>query len=235
MKIGFSQNDISGIADIFSVADLDILCQPGAECLEICFEPSKLEKLEVLEPFIKQFSYRSIHLPADIFYKKKRETEEILSLAEQFYFKINACAAVIHPDVVEDWSVFGRSPIFWAVENMDDDKNSFRVPDDFENLFSKRNDLKMVLDLSHCRANDPSMGLADEFINRFRNKIIEIHLSAFVTGHDLLYKSGQTNTIDYCRKLDVPVIIESEIKEKQDVLREFNFIKDRLMSTSYGE
>ena len=90
----------------------------------------------------------------------------------------------------------------------------------------------MVLDLGHCKSNDKSLANAREMIEKFRDRIMEIHLSGYVIFHEPLHRTHQDDIIELCRELpDVPIIIESTFEENdtaEDVYNEINYILERL-------
>ncbi len=197
--------------------------------IEICVaEIKELDEINNAVAFVKKYNRKSIHLPCDIRYKNNEETRKVLENIFDFYNKINANLALVHPDLIDDWSIFDNYNLNWAIENMDNRKDSYKNIEDLKDFFEKNDTWKMVLDLNHCYSNDKSMQLADNFINEFKNKIEEIHLSGYIEYHEPLYKTKQNTIIEYCKKLDVPIIIESTFDSVDEVKKEIKYIKDIL-------
>ncbi|MEK9130070.1 MAG: hypothetical protein AAB526_01575, partial [Patescibacteria group bacterium] len=68
-------------------------------------------------------------------------------------------------------------------------------------------------------------------IKEFKDIIKEIHLSGYEIFHDPLYRTKQAEIIKYCKKLDVPIIIESTFEKSDDaevVAKEYNYILENL-------
>ena len=231
-QIGFCHGVLFKTRDVYSKENIDIFKKCGCNVIEInCHSYLEAEKLESMLSCLDGFDYVSIHLPCDIKYKNDDKTINLLSKIENFYMGSGAKLAVVHPDLVEDWSVFDDYFINWAIENMDDRKKSFRYYDDLRKFFTEHGQWGLVLDLGHCNANDKTMALADKLISEFKNIIREIHLSGYETLHDPLYKTKQVEIIKYCRELNVPIIIESIFEESdgvEGVKKEFDYILSNL-------
>src|SRR5579863_3166120 len=118
-KIGFSHGSLYRIADKYSKSTIDIYKNCGNDVIETNINDlSEVNKLPGIVPYIKNFTYRSIHLPK-IPYKNDEQTIKFLDQVAQYYKAINADLILVHPDVVEDWSVFDAYDLNWATENMD--------------------------------------------------------------------------------------------------------------------
>jgi hypothetical protein len=231
-KIGFSHGVLFKIHEAYTKENIQLFTDCGCTALEInCHSIQDIDSFDSIYPYLNNFERLSIHLPSSIRYKNNEETRNVLKRIENFYFKINAQLAVVHPDVVDDWEVFNEFKIDLGVENMDDRKKIFREVSDFKNFFAVHKDFGLVLDLGHCNINDKSMVLADDFINEFKNKIKEIHLSGYEVFHDPLYRTKQLEIIKRCRDLNVPIIIESTFELSdgtEGVKKEFDYIIENL-------
>ena len=225
-QIGFSHGVLHKIYNVYSEENINLLKNCGCNAIEInCHLIVDADKLDKILSSIQSFDPVSLHLPCDIRYKNDKQTND-------FYIKANADLAVVHPDLVEDWSVFDTYvSMNWAIENMDNRKRNFREADDLREFFKKNKNWKLVLDLGHCKANDKTMVLARDLIKEFKNRIVEIHLSGYENFHEPLFKTEQSEIIEYCNGLDVPIIIESTF-EKSDstdvIVKEFKYISERI-------
>lgn len=232
-KIGFCHGATYKLLKPYSEKNINLFKNCGCNAIEInCHSVDEAVKLNSLLRLVESFDYRSIHLPCDLRYKDDGVTNNVLKKIEDFYNKIKASLAVVHPDLVDDWSVFNKySSINWAVENMDDRKTSHKNVVDMKKFFDENKKWSFVLDVGHCNANDKTMKLAEDMIAELKPKIKEIHLSGYEVFHDPLHRTKQTEIIKYCKDLDVPIIIESTF-EKSDgeagVLKEFNYILENL-------
>lgn len=231
-KIGFCHGDLFKIHDVNTKENIEILKACGSNAIEInCHHAGEMELINTLIPFIKNFEYISMHTPGNIRYGNNLENREILSKLENLYSSVGAKLVVVHPDLVDNWDVFNDYKINWAIENMDARKESFKDVASLKNFFVNYPSWNLVLDVGHCNDNDKSMLLAKNIIFELRDKIKEIHLSGYLVFHDPLYRTKQTEIIDCCKELDVPIIIESifEISDGiEGVKKEFDYIVENL-------
>lgn len=233
-KIGFSHGVLYKVLDVNTKKNIQFLSD-RCNAIEINFHHAKgdeFSRIQHITPYIRDFSYISLHMPCDIRYGNNEETRTLLSKARNYYTGIDAQLAVIHPDLIDDREVFDDFVgINWAVENMDDRKERFKDVNDLNDFFLDHSAWGLVLDLGHCNANDKSMNLASDLISNFRGKIKEIHLSGYETFHDPLFRTRQTEIINYCKKLDVPIIIESTFELMDSIVgvkKELDYITENL-------
>lgn len=227
--IGFCHGATFKILDHYLETNINLFKSVGCNAIEInCHSASEIDKLNDIEPLIRDFKYKSIHLPCDLKYRNDKITNELLPKIVGYYQKIGAKLAVLHPDLIEDVSVFTKySKVNWAIENMDDRKAKFKTVKDLKEFFDANKQWNFVLDVGHCNANDKTMKLADDFITELKDKIKEIHLSGYEIFHDPLHRTKQVEIIERCKELDVPIIIESTFEETDGtagVGKEFNYI-----------
>lgn len=210
--IGFSQGVLFKLYNVNKEANIKLLKDCGSNAIEAnCHHVSDVAFLSLLLEHIKahDFEYVSLHAPVNIRYGDNTETKELLHKLEGFYHQLGAELIVIHPDLVDDWSVFEDFKMRWAIENMDNRKKNFKNLDDLEKFFSEHPDWWLVLDVGHVNSNDKTMVLAEELIKAFRDRIVEIHLSGYEKFHDPLHLTEQVEIIECCKDLFVPIIIES--------------------------
>ncbi len=225
-KIGFSINPSkSALLSTNLEKAIDIYCSCGQEAIEINFDKEEIDGLDKIIPKVKSFSYKSLHLPI-IKYRPSGQIEEFLQRIAKFYNDIKAELALVHSDEVADWTVFEPFPFNWAVENMDKNKQAFKRPDDFKQFFASHKNWRLVLDLNHCYSNDSSMRLAQGFIDNFSDRIAEFHVSGYKFLHEPLYKTKQLEILKYCRGFDAPVIIESILESVDEIVKEYNYVKE---------
>lgn len=228
-RIGFGNGSLWKIADKYSKSTINILKDCGNDVLETCINSlSEVDKIERIVPDVKDFLYKSIHLPTDVVYKNDQRTRQLLDTVVDYYKKITANLILVHPDLVEDWEIFDKYKLNWAVENMDKEKQKYKTAEDLAEFFKLKPDWKLVLDFNHCYTNDKTMVLADDIISQFKDKITEIHLSGYSELHDPLFITKQNFILDYCKELDAPIVIESVFDSIDDVKKEYNYIKEYL-------
>ena len=118
---------------------------------------------------------------------------------------------IAHPDLVEDpepWRALGRRVVF---ENMDDRKAGGRTAGELADLFAALPDAGFCLDIAHAHTIDPSMAAAGELLDRFRNRLREVHLSSIRAGAHVTLTSEDEAlfgpVLARCR--DVPWVLEA--------------------------
>jgi len=229
-KIGFSHGTIHKITDKYFDSSIDIFKKIENDVIEVCLhDAEEVDKLQNISKKVKDFSYKSIHLPTqNIRYKNDQLTKDLLDKVEKFYHEIDANLVLVHPDLVEDWEVFDKYKLNWAIENMDKEKEKYKTAEELADFFRMKPNWKLVLDLNHCYTNDKTMKLAGEMIGQFKNRIAEVHLSGHTDLHDPLFLTKQNFILDYCNKLDVPIVIESVFDKIEDVKKEYDYITDYL-------
>jgi len=228
-KIGFSHGVLYRILDVYSKKAIDTYKNCGANAIEICInKAAEFPKLSNIAEDLKYFSYKSLHLPSDIKYKDDISTNHLLNELENIYKDLEIDLVLVHPDLVDNWKVFDRYKLNWAIENMDNRKEKYKTLDDIKNFFTIRPGWKFVLDLNHCYSNDTSMKLANDLINNFKSNIAQIHLSGYENYHEPLFQTKQNNILDYCKSIDDPIIIESTFDDINDVKKEYKYITSYL-------
>jgi len=219
---------------VMSVEDkIEVFNKLGCKTIELFLGIFDYQQyLQKLDPDkLKGFEFVSLHAPTDseFLYKKNDiKTQQRLEVLEECYKKYKFRFAVIHPEGVEDWEVFTEYSFPIAVENSDHRKPIGRTVASMKEIFSKV-DASMVLDVNHCYVNDNTLALVDEMYNEFKDKIKEIHLSGFETLHDLLYETKQREIIQSIPDKNLPIIIESPVNSRQEIEKEYNYIKKYLI------
>jgi len=167
----------------------------------------------------------SIHSPcSDVIYDDNDASRFILNKMQEASDRLKARCVVFHPDLVKNWDIFKSYTFPMAVENMEHRKKSGKTVDDLKRVFDIVPDAKFVLDVTHCMSLDPTLKLAESFLENFGDRLIEVHLSGYTTYHDLLYQTHQTQMIEIVRHLGVPVILESRCGSLEDAKKEYEYV-----------
>jgi len=228
MKIGFN----TGRTDVIPFLEkIKVFVELGCNAIEFSMmsleEEDKLDKYWDQIPWDK-FVYFSVHAPVHEFiYRNDNKTNDFLRRLQERHNKYKFDLIVIHPNLVEDWSVFANYDMPFAFENMDHRNSYAKNVIDMKDVFSKAK-AAMVLDVNHCFTNDPTMQLAKDFYVAFGHKMKEIHLSGYDTFHEPLYVTKQSQIIDAIPDKEIPIIIESTQKSLDDIVNEYKYIKDIL-------
>lgn len=198
--------------------DLSYLSQVGTKCL-------------------KSFDYISLHAPVKNFYQKDNATTVFLDQLVTTHRKFKFDHVILHPDKMQNWDIlkqYGQIP--WSIENMDQKKDFGIDTDDLEGMMDRGPELGFVLDLQHCFTNDSSMEIVDEYLDRFGDRLVEIHLSGYNINlvHCPLYLADQEVIIqklsEVLRYKNVPIIIESTFLKLEEIQKEINYVQSYLQS-----
>lgn len=173
-------------------------------------------ELDELERAVKaadlaQFNYVSLHAPTD--YTDDQEAE----VAERLYAlaKEQAWPIVVHPDCIRRPELWKRLGDVLCIENMDKRKPVGRTAVELEMWFDEFPDARLCFDIGHAQQVDPSMTEAYRILQRFNDRICQIHLSEVTTSskHDRLSETtirAFSELVDYLPS-KVPVILETPV------------------------
>ena len=233
MLLGFSTGCLHKTHDPLAPETFDIFRQMGANAIELkIYDMDEAPRLLNLQQkdFVG-FRYVSIHAPSFDRYNSNSmiKFRETLDIFEKFCAKVRINSIVFHPDEIGEWAIFENYTFPVLIENMDWKKEIGKYVESMQDIFEKA-DAPMALDLNHCFTNDPSMHLAYDMIDAFRERILEIHLSGFEKAHDPLFQTQQREILEAVFDKELPIIIESECENAQDAKKEFDYIRTYLAS-----
>ncbi|OGF26817.1 hypothetical protein A2331_05680 [Candidatus Falkowbacteria bacterium RIFOXYB2_FULL_34_18] len=195
-------------------------------CIGGFYDTSLADLKRIQRKDLLNFKHVSVHAPCrEARFDNSKKVREILYLLETESRRLGIDLVVFHPDTVDDWNIFQDFNIPMAIENLDNNKRAFKAVADIGKIFKLLPKCRFVLDVNHCKANDPSMGLAQDFIDSFKDRIVEIHVSGFRVYHYPIYKTKQTEILDAIHNPNLPMIIESACKSEQDAKNEIEYIK----------
>ena len=191
------------------------------------FEMSK-DNLE----YLQTLKFNSIHAPMwDIVYGNNKKCKETLKKITELYKQINARNVVFHKDSVEDYSVITGYDFVASIEN-DDWKNSKNTIEDIKNILDNNREFKLTFDFAHAITTSSDIS---EYINYFKDRIIEIHISVIPTKelgiHAFLHKyddEEMRRLIQLLKTIDAPLVLECEVpnaKEIELIEKEMDFLK----------
>jgi len=154
------------------------------------------------------FDYVSLHAPK-ISYGNNNETRELFVKIERLNKERPIDLVVVHPDLVQDFTIFDNVSFKVGFENMDKHKLFFKHPDELEKVIKMNDSWKIVLDVNHIYTNDKSLKSTAEFYEKLGDRIAEFHLSGYVELHDSLYQTKQIEIIRAIDNFQTPIIVES--------------------------
>jgi hypothetical protein len=204
-EIGFNTGNLYRY-DIPLAKGLAMFRSKGSTAIELSFSTTeRLFEFRITKGFsdeIKKFKYVSIHAPmVGVYYSKSKDTERMMEKLRQICKKIKVKGVVFHPTLVDDLEILKDSGLPILLENMDKRQTNYIYPEHFKEAMNKY-DFGFVLDLQHAYEHDPSMKIAEDFINTFGNRLKEMHVS------------GNTKT-----EMHVPVTISDNKKEISRILK----------------
>lgn len=175
--------------------------------------------------WLKNLDYVSIHAPFHLVSESENEKEitRQLDIISRLYDEINAKNVVIHPDDLPAPQITKKYKFKISTENLPPQNNI--TVSDLRNIFEKYPEIGLCLDVSHAYLW--SQYETGNLVRSFKNKICQIHLSGTYKKKD--HQSLRNVTKDFLlsikplKELDVPIIIEEDIHEKDLI-----FVKDEL-------
>lgn len=232
-NIGFSTGVL--LNDLSHKETLAFLHQLGCKVVELGYirferlSDGSVEELETSD--FDGFDYVSIHAPK-ITYGKNKDTEFTLTQIKKIDKLRKLDAVVVHPDLVEDFSVLQDTGLNIAFENMDVRKASFQTAKELDELTTRFGFDKFVLDLNHVYTVDASMVMLDEFYELLGDRIVEIQISGYDKLHDPLVETNQKEIVAGVRGRDIPVVDEAGKMSKETVKQELEYILRHLEAQS---
>tara|TARA_Y100000310_G_C20560154_1_gene752648 strand:+ start:191 stop:907 length:717 start_codon:yes stop_codon:yes gene_type:complete len=189
----------------------------------------KLTKKLIKE--IKQHKYISIHAPiSKIKYKSDNNTKAIIKKLSYLCKKLPIKGIVLHPHLIEDFSILEKSGLPFLIENMDKRKTVGTHPKHFEE-YKKKYKFNFVFDTQHAYEHDPTMKLGKEIIKVMGNRLQHIHISGCNKKHIHYPAHLSDNKKNISRilkmKLSVPKILEGflVIDFRNIAVDELKFVK----------
>ena len=164
---------------------------------------------------LEQFEYCSFHAPSSL--EKLSERELVSKLSPIAKRKI---PIIVHPDIIHDaFYVWRELDDMLLLENMDSRKAVCRTAAEMKVYFQELPTARFCFDIGHARQMDPTMTVAYEFLRDYRDRLAEVHISEvnWECKHRNISTSAALAFHETARWLpkDVPVIIESVIKEDE--------------------
>lgn len=183
--------------------------------------------------YLQGLEFNSIHAPREnITYGENKTSKEILQKISELYKQINARNVVFHEEQIEDYNSIISNNFVSSIEN-DDWRRPRHNVEDIKSILDKNKKLKFTLDFAH--ALSVSSSDIAEYINYFKDKLIEIHLSVIdkdLEKHDFLHKYDSAeirNLLQPLKTVFVPVILEaavSNLEEMKFIKKEIEYIKN---------
>jgi hypothetical protein len=163
---------------------------------------------------LSHFSYVSIHAPSS--FPREAEGEIFEALYET---RNRRWPIVVHPDTLNDFSLWRMLGDLLCIENMDKRKSAGRTVRELELLFGEFPQASFCFDIGHARQVDTSMTEAYRMLTRYSSRLRQVHISEVNTQnkHDRLSFVSILGFQEVAHLIpsSTPVIIESVIPEDQ--------------------
>jgi len=171
-----------------------------------------VEQLDGLN--LGQFGYVSFHAPSLI---EPAFEAAALQLLERV--ALRGWPIIVHPDAMYRRQVWMRLGNCLCIENMDKRKPIGQTADDLAEIFKDLPDASFCFDIGHARQVDPTMSEASEILQRFHDRIKQLHVSEVNTQskHDSLSLESTLafQRVSHLVPADVPIILESRVEESE--------------------
>jgi hypothetical protein len=157
------------------------------------------------------FRYLSVHAPT----KGRRvpESELVATLAELPTF---VDAIVVHPDQIDDPSLYRVLGGRLTIENMDSRKPSGSRGEELGPLFEELPAAGFCFDVAHAWTVDETMGVGEELLDQFTSRLRHVHLSSISPDLRHVPLSAEQEELFaplLARCRDVPWILEAEPRQ----------------------
>jgi hypothetical protein len=168
--------------------------------------PALLSFLEGEPPL--PFRYVSVHGPSKA--RRMPESELVARLARLPAF---VDVIVLHPDQIQDPTLYAPLGDRLLIENMDSRKSAGKHGAELEPLFGELPEAGFCFDVAHAWTVDPTMKVGEDLLDRFAARLKHVHLSSISDslGHVPLSEEQEAlfaPLLPRCR--DVPWILEAE-------------------------
>jgi hypothetical protein len=155
------------------------------------------------------FRFVSVHAPSK--HRKMSEAELVDALVA---LPCWIDAVVVHPDTIEDVSLYRRLGSRLAIENMDARKQHGRTADELAPCFEALPDAGLCFDVAHASSVDPSMEEGERLLDAFAGRLRHVHVSSLdAGGHHVPLTGDDEDLFEHTlgRCLGVPWILEAPL------------------------
>ena len=171
-----------------------------------------VEQLGQLE--LANFQYISFHAPSAMEPSYERTALELLQQVAARRWPI-----IVHPDAMHtpaEWACLGDC---LCIENMDKRKPIGQTATDLAKFFDALPNASLCFDIGHARQVDPTMSEAWAILQRFSDKIKQLHVSEVNTQskHDPISLESilAFQKVSYLLPSEAPIILESRVQEQE--------------------
>jgi hypothetical protein len=228
MFIGFSTGCLYKNIEPISVEAVNAIKSTHCNAIELCAGlRHRIYQLDsISNSDLENFDYISLHAPDDVVYDNSVGTKMVLDEIVRQHKRLDFDLIVVHGHNIVCKDVFKKYNLPIAIENHD--KFFGRGVEEMESIF-KKFDTDMVLDVLHSYLVGKSSKLTNSLYSRFKDRIVQIHLSGLGKHDDSqqhypINETRQEDILDSVPKY-VPIIIESVFPNYSDNEKLLNELK----------
>lgn len=212
MTLGFSTGSLA-LDDV--QRGITLATNPRTDAIELsALRETELDPLlsllDALQDSLRPFSYISVHAPSKRL--KLTEAELVLKLAP---IAERGWTIVVHPDLIEDFSLWRQLGSSVCIENMDKRKQVGCTAAQLAKVFEQLPAATLCFDMGHARQVDPTMQEANTILRQFCGRLRQVHLSHVnsQSGHERLKHESIAAFKRVSGWIDdsVPVILETPV------------------------
>jgi hypothetical protein len=171
-----------------------------------------VQQLDQLD--LSRFQYISFHAPSAMEQSYEPTAVELLKQVAARNWPV-----IVHPDAMHTPSAWACLGDCLCIENMDKRKPIGQTATDLAKFFDALPKASLCFDIGHARQVDPTMSESWAILQRFRNRIKQLHVSEVNTQskHDPLSLESilAFQKVFYLLPADAPIILESRVEESE--------------------
>ena len=142
---------------------------------------------------------------------------------------------IVHPDAIEDASLWSDFGALLCMENMDKRKHTGRTAGELAPFFESLPRARLCFDIAHARQVDPTLSNAREILRMFGDRLAQVHISELDSAgrHERLSMSMVVTVQSLIARLrpEAPAIIESQIAS-QEIQSEIEMVRKAFSAPS---
>lgn len=171
--------------------------------------PGLLEALPSMYGRLRnRYAYISFHAPTN-FTDELGMVEQLMQVARQ------GLNIIVHPDCIQDRSLWRQLGSQLCLENMDSRKPTGRTATELATFFADLPQAKLCFDIAHARQVDPTMTEAACILAEFGDRLAQVHMSEVNSrGKHFAMSFGAKHAYEpFADAMSkVPIILESVIE-----------------------
>lgn len=128
--------------------------------------------LDSIAEELRPFEYISFHAPSC-----RKSMTEIEFVAELQKVAKRGWAIIVHPDIIDDFSLWRPLGNAVCIENMDKRKSTGRTASELRPIFEQLPEATFCFDIGHAKQIDSTMMEARKLLEAFGHRLRQLHVS----------------------------------------------------------